>query len=597
MNRLLMTFSLLLTLTRLSAQDAYYAVDPLVVTAHRFPVRAADVSRAVTVIDSAEIRRSPYTSVQELLLHTAGVDLQRRGPEGVQADVSVRGASFEGTLILIDGVPVNDCQTAHHNLNLPLSTDDVERIEVVRGSLSGLYGADAVGGVIHIITKNGGRSTAELSAGSFGYYRAAAALAGGASRFSFRLSGEKKRSDGYAPATDFDQSNLFLKTAADFGTWSFRWSAGYNDKAFGANAFYSSLFPNEWEHTRTLLSTVAVDLKQPRWTFTPRLLLRRHDDDFMLDRARPDFYRNTHVNRTIQAELPIQWSTPIGRLAFFSDWKLEQLNSSALGDRRRQSLGLCAAFNRTLFDRFDINPTFYGHYTSEWGWRAWPGVDAGVHFGRFKLFAAVHSAFRAPSFTELYYQSPANIGNPRLRPESATTTEIGGSLRGGSFTASLSFFRRSARELIDWVRDSSGEPWRAVNIGRLQTFGPEAQLSLTSPGVPTVERLSLGAAHISASKQSAAPQSKYALRHLKNQMTLTVDHRLPGAVRFSWSLQYRERCNEKPYTLLDAGAARSFGRLQVFFKSLNLLNTTYSDFVGVPMPGRQWTVGIKLNDN
>ena len=109
----------------LNAQVIQHQLQDVIVTASRAPISFSDLTRSVIVIDSSDIKETPVNSIQDLLQYTSGVDIKQRGVDGVQADASIRGGTFEETLILIDGVKMSDPQTAHHNLNLPISLDNV----------------------------------------------------------------------------------------------------------------------------------------------------------------------------------------------------------------------------------------------------------------------------------------------------------------------------------------------------------------------------------------------------------------------------------------------------------------------------------------
>ena len=125
---LLMLFLTLQFSSKIYSQTKEYKTDDVVVTAGRTPISFSNLNRDVTVIYPQEIKNAAVRSVQDLLQYTSGIDLKQRGIDGVQADVAIRGGTFEQTLILIDGIKISDPQTGHHNLNLPVSLDNIERI-------------------------------------------------------------------------------------------------------------------------------------------------------------------------------------------------------------------------------------------------------------------------------------------------------------------------------------------------------------------------------------------------------------------------------------------------------------------------------------
>jgi len=149
-----------------------YDLDEIEVSAQRSPALYSQVARIVSVIERKEIEASPAQSVQDLLEYVAGIDVRQRGAEGVQADVSIRGGTFDQTLILLNGINITDPQTGHHNLNIPVSLSQIERIEILEGPAARVYGPNAFSGAINIVTlQNDSKSVRlQLSGGSFGYF-------------------------------------------------------------------------------------------------------------------------------------------------------------------------------------------------------------------------------------------------------------------------------------------------------------------------------------------------------------------------------------------------------------------------------------------
>ena len=130
-----------------------YDLDEIEVTAQRSPALFSQVAQIISVIEKEEIEATSSQSIQDLLEYVAGVDVRQRGAEGVQADISIRGGTFDQTLILLNGINITDPQTGHHNLNLPVSIAQVERIEILEGPAARIYGPNAFSGTINIVTK------------------------------------------------------------------------------------------------------------------------------------------------------------------------------------------------------------------------------------------------------------------------------------------------------------------------------------------------------------------------------------------------------------------------------------------------------------
>ncbi len=187
--------------------------EPIIVTASRTPVTLMRSARTVSVLDSAMLVDLHVNSVQDALEYVSGVDIQQRGGQGVQADISLRGSTYEQTLILIDGVKTNDPQTGHHNLNLPLTLQDVQRIEVLKGAGSRIYGPNAFGGVINIITRKakGKKLLFSATGGDFGYREGNLNFGFPTGKLNHNLSISGSASEGYRPNTDFEKYSLFYQ--------------------------------------------------------------------------------------------------------------------------------------------------------------------------------------------------------------------------------------------------------------------------------------------------------------------------------------------------------------------------------------------------
>ncbi|MDZ7723784.1 MAG: TonB-dependent receptor plug domain-containing protein [candidate division KSB1 bacterium] len=240
-----------------------HQVDPVVVTVDRYPGPLTQTARTVTVLQRAEIERLNARSLTNLLQAVPGVMLQKRG-SGIQTDVSVRGGSFSETLILLDGVPVNDPQTGHHNLNLPVSIQDIQRIEVLHGPGSDVYGADAVSGVVHIVTretKPGG--SVQVRGGEHGLVGSSMALRTQTGRIRHSLSANYEQSDGFTRNTDYECLNVSWKSTFKQGDTRLSLYSGVSDKQFGANSFYSQQFPDQYEQTRAWLSSLRLSTTVP----------------------------------------------------------------------------------------------------------------------------------------------------------------------------------------------------------------------------------------------------------------------------------------------------------------------------------------------
>jgi len=598
-----------------------YEPEPLVVTASRIPVEFDQVTRSVEVIDREALDALPVHSLQDVLEYALGVDVRRRGPHGVQGDVGIRGGSFEQTLILVDGFKVSDPQTGHHNLDLALNVADIERIEILRGPGSRIYGPGAFSGAINIITRGPGGTGVSVG-GAFGensFSEGEASVSFPALGIDNRLSFGRSESAGYLENTDFAISNLAWNAAIPAGTEKIHFTLGHTEKEFGANGFYSASFPWQWEATETTFFGARSGFDLGNVRVEPRVYWRRHDDDFILDRTRPDWYRNLHTTDVYGAEFQSTFESAWGVTAVGGEIGREEIESESLGDHDRTRGGIFVEHRMEAGSRLTLAGGAFAYHYSDWGWEIWPGLDAGYRLGEHSsLYASVERSFRVPTYTELYYDSPANMGNPDLEPEEAWTYESGMRWNAGPVEGSAALFRREGENLIDWTRATEDDPWQVHNVAEMDTNGLEVSVALLPRRMLEsfpVSRVRASFAWLDPDRAENELESKYVFNHLERQLILDLGHdwsfvgrqggRLSetlGRLKQSWQLRSEDRAGEESYVLVDtriawrASADRCslLSRLEFFVEGTNLFATEYQEAGSIPMPGRWIIGGVKI---
>lgn len=575
------------------------ATEPIVVTAGRGAAVPVDGGR-VTVIGREEIARLPVSSVADAIALIAGADVRQRGPDGVQADLSLRGGTFEQTLVLINGVKVSDPQTGHHALDLPFGLGDIERIEVLRGPGSRIWGPNAFAGAVNIVTRGAaGRSvTAQAQGGSHGSAAGDVALAGDAGGLAGRLGLSGSRSDGYRFNTDYEIGTASLTGVVPLGTLGLDVLAGHTEKDFGANGFYSDRYPNQREDTATTFVSLGEDFAAANLLVSPRLSWRQHRDHYVLDFRSPSLYENRHRTDVLGAELQATLDSAAGVTTFGAEWALEAIESNSLGDHERRRAGLFGNHRLALGRRASLAAGAFASYHSDWGWEVWPGADAVVDLGAgARLLGSVDKSYRVPTYTELYYVSPASIGNPELVPEEAWTWEAGADWRRGGHRLSAAFFRREGTNLIDWVRADASGPWQVMNVADVRTDGVELGWEWhprEGAAQAVLQRLRAGYAYLDSDRATQGRESRYLLDHLRHQVVLELGHRLGGALSQNWRVSWEDRLNGEEHLLVDTRIRWPLSRGELFLDVTNLFDTAYAFIPGVPQPGRWVTVGARL---
>ncbi len=577
-----------------------YEMNEVVVTGTRIPATLLSSVRQVSVLDSTVITVLPAAGPMELLNYSIGADLRQRGPQGVQGDLSLRGGSFEQSLILLNGVRMNDPQTGHHSLHLPVAMENIRRVEVVRGAGSSVYGPDAFGGVVNFITApTEPRVALNAQAGQHGLYAGTISYAGRTGPASHQIAVSRRQSDGYRPNTDFRVNTASYHNRVRLGEHHLRLIAGFTDKEFGANGFYTSRFPDQWERTGTTFVNTGGEVNLPNLSLNTQFFWRRNEDVFLLDRHDPGFYRNSHTTDSYGLEMRGTRTTGLGTTVIGTDLGREVIRSSSLGNHERNRAGLFAEHRMDVLDRFHLQTGGSAYYRTKWGWELSPSAGLNVKItSRMHLYGNYGESFRVPSFTELYYQSPANVGNPALSPEQASTVETGLRWARGGMLVNFGIFRRNGSDLIDWARSDTAGPWRTTNVHDMQTDGLETGVKLFPSETEVGKHITMvwvRYAYLKSDLQEATLQSKYVFRYLRHQVMVDLTTSLPFGIRAQWHARYEDRVGSSAHTLVDIRMSRdvAFGRF--YLDITNLTDVDYQEIGGVPMPGRWIRLGAQVS--
>lgn len=582
------------------SQEKIYNMDEIVVSSGRVPITFNNLSRSVKVLTLEEIKSIPANNVVDLLKHISGVDLRTRGTEGAQADISIRGGSFEQTLVLIDGVKLINPQTGHHNLNIPVSIDNIERIEILKGQGARIFGANAFSGAVNIITRKDRTNSisASLIGGENGLYEYGLSGSIKTGSISNNISYSKKKSDGYRHNTNFNMQSFSIGQNYSLGENQFNFLYGYIDKSFGANSFYSDRFPNQYERTLTRIVNITAEIPVWNMSFSPKLYYRNSFDDFKLDYLRPGWNQNIHRTESFGGEVQASFNTSIGTTYFGGEFGKDEIRSSNLGIHSRDKFGLYAEQKILPTSNISLSAGLFAYNYSSIGWKFWPGLDVSYNLNdETKIFASVGKAFRLPTFTELFYVSPANMGNPNLLYEQTTNYEIGFSYRQNYLAASGSIFQKEGTNLIDWVRAKPTDPWRVANVSNLSSVGTEINVELNTkkllPSSP-ISTVNLSYVYLTSNRKAGSFESKYLLDHLRHQLNISFSNDLVFGIKQTWTLRYEERENVTSHIIVDSQISKQIALFDFFLRVTNLFNKTYYDIPGVILPGRWISAGMKF---
>jgi iron complex outermembrane receptor protein len=550
------------------------------------PMSLEEMDRAIRVLPVRD-RELAFNTLADFLRLDPSLDLQSRAPGGIQADLSIRGASFGQTLILLNGQRLNDVQSGHHNMDIPVPLDSIARVEVMRGSGSTLYGSDASGGVVNVITEppDGWEMRLRTAAGNFGTNQQRVSLAGGAGKLSEQLGFSRDFSTGFRP--DRDYRNFELASTTRLAT---AWGAGsltmaYMDHPFGADQFYGNY--NSWEDTKTWFAGVQQALGP---NTTASFAFRRHSDLFVLYRDRPEVFTNHHSDESYQAALRRRDAVaPNVTVSYGAEGLHESIESNNLGNHHRSRAAAYAAIDLRALHRFSLSISGREEVYRNFSGTFCPTIAGGAWLSpRLKLRASASRAFRIPTYTDLYYHDPANLGSPTLRPERAWTYEGGLDwMPSNRVRAEVTVFQRRERDGIDFYRGSPTDIWRALNIQNLNFTGVEAGLR--------VKGLDLRYTALRGRQDTlSAGYTKYTFNYPTQSAVAAWESDIRRAVVVRTRVGAINRRARDPYAVWDLNAAVTRGRVHPFVQLANVTSTSYQEILGVAMPGRSILGGIEV---
>tara|TARA_B110000914_G_scaffold130026_1_gene113633 strand:+ start:547 stop:2361 length:1815 start_codon:yes stop_codon:yes gene_type:complete len=566
-------------------------LDSIVINSTRISLPFKENSRTITIITANQIKQSSSTNVAELLQQVAGVDIRRRGLGGMQADLYIRGGSFDQTLLLIDGIKVEDAQTGHHTMNMALPIDLIERIEIIKGPAARVFGQNAFTGAINIVTKKDANNVNSIGVqvGSFGQKNAAATLGKNGKNSSLIGHVSLNTSDGYRYNTDFKNQNYFLKSTFNKSKTPINFIAFYTSRKFGSNGFYASpSATDQYEETETSLIGFSSTIVTDKIILKPRVYWRRNQDMYVFIRDNPSVYRNLHISNKVGAELQMSYASELGITGFGIDVAKVYLQSNNLGDRERTMTTAFLEHRFKIFnDKVDITPGVAATYFSDFKFQAFPGIDMGMKLAdHLKLYTNAGYTYRIPTYTDLFYSDPSTLGNVNLNPEKAISEELGMQYSKGSFTISSSVFNRDSNNLIDYVKNNEDDKWQATNIQDLNTFGLEINAAYTYDYKAYTQQFLIGYTHLKENiNDGQFAFSRYSINSLKHHLTATYSSQFFNKLTHTLVYKYADRTSGASYTVVDLMLSLDLKSYKISLIGNNIFNTDYTETNLVPMPG------------
>jgi len=610
-------------------------LDQVTISSAMTPQQISKTGRNIVVISQEIIKKLPANSIDEIIRYLPGIEVQSRGPMGTQSNITIRGGTFQQVLIILDGIRLNDPLTGHFNSYIPITPDEIERIEILKGPAAVLYGTEAVGGVVHIITKSfagkhkkdSHRLMAQVASGEYGLTNGQASGSfqknktnGSVSLITNNATGQPIRgARGY-----FNLTTLNASLRQEIGkSWSIAYRFGLDDRTFNAQNFYTArLSDTATEYVSGTWNHIKTTYQKNRHSLTLDLGDKRTTDEYRFNK---NLNPNLNKSRLQQAQLIYQYKlSEQTTLSAGTQYIRRSIISNDRGNHAVQNAAGFAFVQTVVAKKLNLLPGFRAEWNERSGWIVLPQLNMSYPYKKFNIRAAAGQTARDADFTERfnnYQRTPVpsgnRIGNPDLIAEKAFSYEIGTDYSLiENLKVSTSFFGRNHNDLIDWVRTpyanmprqvnlvSTGNYDLASNIATVQTLGIELDLHYQKTFGD--HKINAGAGMIwMESKSSDTVPSLYVSNHARFLINFYTAYRYKW-IGISLNGLYKER-NTPPavnglvplsssYMLINAKADVNLlkDKLTIFIQADNLFNQSYADILGSIMPSRWLSGGVRL---
>src|SRR5216683_1519842 len=535
----------------------------ITVTTTLEPLPLAESDRSVNLISP---REQPLisNSVVDLLRQDASLNLQARAPNGVQADLSLRGTTF--------------------------------------------YGSDAIGGAVNLLTQPpapGLTIIASVGGGSYNSIEQHIRAAYTTGPLAEQLTASRDTSDGFIPDRNYSSNALASETWLTLKPGTTDILLATSDRPYGANQFYGP-YPS-WERTKGWFGSIQQQLgPQTAASFG----YRRHSDLFVLFVDQPAIYENNHITTSYEGALRrADTLSPNTTLSYGVEADGDTIHSNSLGQHTRNQGAGYANLSLRALGRFSLSLGARDEILS--------GAENGTGNGNDNVFspsiaaaytlthtvrlrASAGHGFRLPTYVDLYYADPTTIGNPSLKPESSWSYEAGAEWTptNSRLTLNAAVFRLQEKNAIDYAKTilatpalTFAEPWQAINIQNLNITGAEATARRRLSSTQQLQ-FSYTAAHAAPPPPNIL--SEYAYNYAaQNALFLWAGtfHQLTAHTQ----INIVQKTQHTAYPLWDVALSRNTGHLRPYLRALNLSNTHYQEIPQVPLQGRSIMAGAEFN--
>ncbi|HEU4632403.1 MAG TPA: TonB-dependent receptor [Flavisolibacter sp.] len=611
-------------------------LDPVTITTSLTPEKVSKTGRNLYIIKGEKFYNLPVHSVDELLRYLPGVEVQARGPMGSQSDIVLRGGTFQQVLVILDGIRLNDPNTGHFTSYIPIAPAEIERIEILKGASSAVYGSEAVGGVIHIVTKTFGAKqglhksnvAAQITGGEYGLLNANAGgfFSNGHTAVGFGVQTNNASGQQQRGTKGFFHNHTGSVSIRHFFSerWQLAIRSSYDDRKFAAQNFYTTFASDTAnEQVKSLWNQLQLTYNSKKDIIRLNIGYKKLDDRYAFNSAG---LPNQSKSDLLQALLTDEWkvtskTTVVSGVQFID----KKISSNDRGNHTLSQVAGFAVLNQQICEKVIASPAARLEWNERSGWEFVPQISLSYRGDVFQLRGSAGKTIRDADFTERFNNynktlvTSGRIGNPDLEAERSFSYEAGADyFVASNLKLSATYFQRYHTKLIDYVTtpysqmprkenlSPSGTFALAENISKVRTTGVETDIQF-SKDLASKQKLwaAIGFVWLNSKSSDTLP-SFYISSHARYLTNFTAQYMNKWfSISVNGLFKKRQAQSATPaiakvsadYFVLNAKAEAFLlrDRLSAFVEADNLFDKNYTDLLGSQMPGRWFMGGIKIS--
>ncbi|OGF53498.1 MAG: hypothetical protein A2452_06750 [Candidatus Firestonebacteria bacterium RIFOXYC2_FULL_39_67] len=591
---------------RMVSEKVFFQLDEVVVTGSRIDRALRESPGSIAIVNDDKVNAGGDKNVGYAISDIAGVDSSKVGFTGHTQTVMIRGVSSEGTLVLLNGAPMNSSYQGTVDLSV-FNLDNVERVEVLKGPASSLYGADAVGGVINVITKDKVVvPSLDLTSlyGSFGTKDIRFGYSGNISGLSLNLAGSSFQTDGIRDNSDVISNDLTGSVYYEFGkNHTIKMNFGAYKSESGSPGYLGNLFspPTPLDRQQSEKASLGLDYRLPLGENSDlklkvsgmKNILNFHASTYETLSEERDFFTEAAYTYDFGGINSITLGVS-GDYGVLEQNALGWHNAATKSLFAQDTLNLLSSWVFTSSARYDSNTVYGGSFNPMFSLLC--NIENGV-----QVKASYGTSFRAPTFSDLFWPSDMfSVGNPSLLPETATSWEAGLNLEfGKNATLTTTYFNNRIKNLIQWVpvdpTYATSWQWTPSNVGEAEMYGVEAELKM----IP-MENLDTFISYtwLKATDLTANMPLIY---RANNKANAGVSYQFCGS-KLSVDAEYYDIRPASAVVMLPSFITlnaklnmKVSKEMELIVSCNNITDTAYELRQYYPMPGRSFNGGIKIS--